>query len=76
MCNTCSFECEIQHSLKPSKILPIFRAFDSDQQQPEIKVFSYRWVNKVHPPNDIGLTAWLLLSGLFLLNKVMEEVKI
>ena len=70
-CNTCSFECGIQHSLKHPKIFPRFRTFDNDQQQPGMKAFSCRWVNKVHPSNDISSTVWLLLSGLFLSNKAM-----
>src|SRR6202011_3038266 len=44
--------------------------------QPEIKALSSRRVNKVHPPNDIALTACLPLLDSFLPHKAVGKVKI
>ena len=51
-------------------------AKDSNQQQPKIKPFSCRWVNKEHPSNDITLLVWDPLPVLLIPHKVMGEVKI
>ena len=75
-CKTYHLECGMQASLKPSDVLPRFSPLDINQQQPEIKPFSSRWVNKVHPSNNITSLAWTPLSVLLVPHKVMGEVKI
>ena len=70
---TGSFEGVMQDTVKPPKIIPRFSPFDIDQWQSEIKVLSCRWVDKVHPPNDIASTLWLPLFYLFFPNKVLGE---
>ena len=75
-CKTCHLECWMQDSLKPSDVLPRFSPLHIDQQQPKMKPFSSRWVNKVHPSNDIASLMWLPLYVLLVPHKVMGEVKI
>ena len=75
-CKTCHLEGGMQDSLKPSDVLPRFGPLDINQQQPKMKPFSSRWVNKVHPSNNIALLAWTPLSVLLVPHKVMGEVKI
>src|SRR6267143_5795259 len=75
-CKTGSLEGGMHNAIQLPKILPRFRTFNIDQEQPEIKALPCRWVNKVHPSNDIITTAGLPLPGLFVPNKVMGKVKI
>ena len=75
-CKTCCLECWMQNFLKPSDVLPRFGPLHINQQQPKIKLFSSRWVNKVDSSNNITLLVWTLLSDLLVPHKVMGEVKI
>ena len=76
MWKTGHLECWMQDSLKPSDVLPRFGPLDINQQQPKMKPFFSRWVNKVHPSNNITSLAWAPLSVLLVPHKVMDEVKI
>ena len=76
ICKTCRLEGGMQDSLKPSDVLPRFSPLHINQQQPKIKPFTCRWVNKVHPSNDITLLVWTPLPVLLVPHKVMGEVKI
>ena len=76
MCKTCHLEGGMQDALKPSDVFPRFGPFDINQQQPKIKPFTGRWVNKVHPSNDITLLVWAPLPVFPIPDKVMREVKI
>jgi len=76
MCKTGSLESRMHNAIQLPKILPRFCAFNIDQEQPEIIALPCGWVNKVHPSDDIVLTAGLPLPGLFVPNKEMGKVKI
>src|ERR1700735_732493 len=73
---TGSFEGRMQLTFKPPKILQRFCTFNIDQEHPEIKALSSRRMDKVHPADDLTLTTWLPLPGLFVPNKALGKVKI
>ena len=75
-CRTCSFEGGMQDAFKGFKVFQIFSTFDSNQEQPKIKLFSCRWVNKVYPSNNITMLTLVPLCILFFPKKVMREVNI
>jgi hypothetical protein len=63
-------------TIEGSEMLPRFWTFDCGQEHPEIEAFPGRGVDKVHPPDDIALTAYVPLLCLFVPSECLRKVLI